>query len=1096
MRRSQSVRAGLLLRRMRASRLLIGCVLVVTLVAATLLAALADFSAGFLNQAAEQQVASSEQLAVQVNSTASAAQAGPANRFVTTSLRSAFGPQGLVLQSAVWSDPLDLPISTPTGSQPIAEVAAMAGIRKHVRLVAGAWPRSGNPGQPYAVAVPAGVATELGLRPGQSLTLTDADNGGVVNVQISGVYQIEDPTARYWGLDLIPTTGVSVQAGFRTYGPLLTSPATFASGRLGVGQRSWLATPAKSAVPPSSMRGLADRVEQAVIRLGQSQGFGGIVASSTMPQLLTGTAASFEVARALLAIGGLELLLVASAALALTAALLASARQAESALLTARGLTRRQISLLALAEAATAAIVAAVAGVVLGALLARLLAGASSDLRGVHPTAPALSPVGLQAGWWPAIVVVLLATAVLGWPAASSATAAEHRARSGRPAALATVSRASVDVAIIVLAALTAWQLRRYSAVAHGAAGALGIDPVLAVAPALILAGVALIPLRLMPAAARLADRLATRGSRLMTALAAWQLSRRPVRQAGPALLAILAVGTSTLALAEEQSWRESVRAQAAATVGADARVDVPPAGATPALTAAVTARTVRAAMPVSTFDGGLPGQVIALDAGTARRVVQLRQDQSPVPADGLWRLITPPTRPDGMLVPGRPIRLGVQASLSRAPASWGLGGLTASLSVQAADGVVDTLPAGALPADGSTRLLTAVLPAADRTSYPLRVVGVTLTYQMPPVLAQSSTASINARQLELTINGFGASAESAGPLPRFAPGSAISGWSRTATSATLATNDHASGVQPTIGGWQRSRPGSVTAAITPGDGQLVPRAGLPPLPISAQVALTARSGLSVVPGIVTSSFASASSVHVGSYVVASVGPYNVPVRVVAEVSSFPTVGTASALIIDQRAVQALLASLSAPPLAVTSWWLATATGGLPAGIPAGPDLISLSQVTTRMLANPIGAAPQQVALTIAVAVAMLATLGFAVSVAASVTERRASNALLAALGVSQLTRARQLCLEQVMLATPAAAVGLLAGAAIARLLIPAVTLTSTAALPSPPALVYLPLGRALALTAIVAVIPVVAAAVTVLSRPDPAAELRATGTA
>jgi predicted lysophospholipase L1 biosynthesis ABC-type transport system permease subunit len=220
-----------------------------------------------------------------------------------------------------------------------------------------------------------------------------------------------------------------------------------------------------------------------------------------------------------------------------------------------------------------------------------------------------------------------------------------------------------------------------------------------------------------------------------------------------------------------------------------------------------------------------------------------------------------------------------------------------------------------------------------------------------------------------------------------------------------------------------------------------------------------------------------------------------VPVHVVAEVSSFPTVGTGSALIISQHAVQALLAAVSAPPLAVTSWWLTTSTGGPPAGVRAGPAMTSLSQVTARMLDDPIGAAPQQIALTIAIAVAILATLGFGVSVAASVTERRTSNALLAALGVTRRTRARQLCLEQVMLATPAAAVGLLAGAAIARLLIPAVTLTAAATRPTPPALVYLPLGRALVLAALVAVIPVLAAAVTVLSRPDPAAELRATGT-
>jgi hypothetical protein len=1092
MKRSQNVRAAFLLRRMRASRLLIGCVLLVTLVASTLLAALADFSAVFLNQAAEQQVAASDQLTVRVNSTASATQAGPANRFVTTSLRSAFGSQELALQSALWSDPLDLPTVTTAVSQPIAEVAAMGGINKRIRLVAGAWPRSGSGRQPYGVVVPAADASTLGLRPGQSLTMTDADNGGLVTVQITGVYVIEDPAALYWGLDLIPTSGVSVQAGFRTYGPLLTAASAFAPGRLPVGQRSWVATPASSVIPSGSMRALAGRVEQAVVRLGQSQGFGGIVASTTMPQLLTGTAASYEVARALLAIGGLELLLVASAALALTAGLLATSRQTEAALLTARGLTRRQIGLLGLAEAATAAIVAAAAGVVLGGELARLLAGTSSGARSPYPTGAAFIPAGLQAGWWPAMVVVLLATLILGWPSASSATVAADRARRGRPAALATVSRASVDVAVIVLAALTAWQLRRYSAVAHGPTGTLGIDPVLAVAPALILAGVALIPLRLMPAAARLGDRLATRGSRLTSALAAWQLSRCPVRQAGPALLAILAVGTSTLALAEELSWRESVQAQAAAIVGADARVDVPPAGGG-ALTAVVTARTVRAAMPVSAFDGGLPGEVIALDSGTASRVVQLRRDQSALPANQLWRLIMPSARPDGLPVPGRPVRLAVQASLSSAPASWGLGALATSLSVQAADGVVYALPAGALPADGSSHLLTVALPAADRASYPLRVVGLTLTYQLPPVPAGPSTASVGSRQVELTISGFAASAELAGPLPRFAIGGAISGWSRTAASATLATNDKASGVEPTIGGWQPSGAGSVTAVITPGDGQLVPLAGLPPLPISAQLALTARSGLSVIPGIVTSSFASANSVRVGSDVVASVGPYNVPVRVVAEVSSFPTVGTGSALIIDQRAVQALLAGESGPPLAVTSWWLATSTGGLPRGVAAGPAVTSLQQTTARLLDNPIGNAPQQVALTIAVAVAMLATLGFAVSVAASVTERRASNALLAALGVSRLTRARQLCLEQVVLAAPAAAVGLLAGAVIARLLIPAVTLTAIGTRPSPPPLVYLPLGRALALAAIVAVLPVAAAAATAVFRPDPAAELRAT---
>jgi hypothetical protein len=476
--------------------------------------------------------------------------------------------------------------------------------------------------------------------------------------------------------------------------------------------------------------------------------------------------------------------------------------------------------------------------------------------------------------------------------------------------------------------------------------------------------------------------------------------------------------------------------------------------------------------------------------------VVQLRPDQARLPPGRLWRLLAPQGRPDGLPVPGRPVRVALQASLGRAPASWELGELAASLSVQAADGVVYALAAGALPADGRSHVLTAVLPAADRVSYPLRLVGVTLNYQLPPVPAGSAAASVPARRIWLTVSGFAASAESAGPLARFAAGTALGGWSRAAGSATLASNEKASGVEPSIGGWLPSGAGGVTALVSPGDGQLVPQPGLPPLPVAADVALAARPGLRAIPGIVTTSFASASGVGVGNDVVAAVGAYHVPVHVVAEVSSFPTAGAGSALIIDQHAVQALLAAVSAPPLAVTSWWLTTSTGGPPAGVPADSGLTSLSKVTARMLDNPIGAAPQQVALAIAVAAAILATLGFAVSVAASLRERRASNALLAALGVSRLTRARQLCLEQVMLATPAAAAGVAAGAVIARLLVPAVTLTATATPPTPPALVYLPLGRALALAAVVAVIPVVAAAVTVLSRPDPAAELRATETA
>jgi hypothetical protein len=58
--------------------------------------------------------------------------------------------------------------------------------------------------------------------------------------------------------------------------------------------------------------------------------------------------------------------------------------------------------------------------------------------------------------------------------------------------------------------------------------------------------------------------------------------------------------------------------------------------------------------------------------------------------------------------------------------------------------------------------------------------------------------------------------------------------------------------------------------------------------------------------------------------------------------------------------------------------------------------------------------------------------------------------------------------------------------------MVPAITLTADAAPPVPSALVILPLGLAATLALVTAAVPVAAAALSVLRRPDPAAQLRA----
>ena len=130
--------------------------------------------------------------------------------------------------------------------------------------------------------------------------------------------------------------------------------------------------------------------------------------------------------------------------------------------------------------------------------------------------------------------------------------------------------------------------------------------------------------------------------------------------------------------------------------------------------------------------------------------------------------------------------------------------------------------------------------------------------------------------------------------------------------------------------------------------------------------------------------------------------------------------------------------------------------------------------------------------LAIGAAAVLLGAGGFSISVAGSLRSRRTQSAVFAALGVGKNAQAGQLCLEQGALSLPAAAAGLLAGIGLARLLIPAITLTADAVPPVPWALVIVPFGLAAALALVTAAVPVAAAALSVLRRPDPAAQLRA----
>jgi len=1093
-------RASFVLSRMGSSWLLLGSVLLATLVAAALTATLASFSARVLPQAVHRQIASAPDLSIVVSGTVGAAQAAADSGAIRASMGAAFGSVPVSIQSALWSDSLGLPAARRSKVIPLAEAAAPDHIFAHAILTTGTWPGPPQRAHPIPAALPVAVARQLRLAPGQVLALRDTETSAPVRFRLTGLFRPRDPASPYWGLDLTGISGVLVQSGFVTYGPLVVNPAAFGRGGLVVGGASWLALPSSPRIPPTEITALAGRISHAETNLRQDATLGGLQVTTGIPQLLTGIAANVVVARSLLIINELELLMLASAAIGLAARMLAGDRKEESALLSARGATRWQLAWLTAAEALILAAAAAGTGALLGARLAAPLASTGP----LH--AARLQVSGIDASvWWSAGAILALAVAIMLWPGLRPVTPGTARIRRGRQGRIAGAARAGADISIIVLALIAVVQLRRYSAAGRTAAGGIGIDPVLVAAPPAALAGAALIPLRLVPALARGIDRLTGRSRRLGAALASWEISRRPIRQSGPVLLVVLAVATGTLALAQHQSWRQTAQDQAAFTAGADVRVDM--TAPLPLGRGSVIGHAPRVldAMPVTSFDGGTGGEVVALDARRATATVLLRPDLSALPAAALWHRITPRRAAPGLTLPGRPARLEIIVALRVDGGPAVLGPLSGSVSIQDAAGVVYSVPTASLRADGRSHGLVAQL-SGTRASYPLRLLGVSLSYQLPPFpappyatqkamsAAHAAELRAAARRAALTISGLAVSPAAAGAFRgSFALGSALRSWHAAAASADLPSNPEAHGIAPVLTSWRAAASGTSTLRFGPGVGHLIQRQGNPPLPISGQLDLTAGSPTQVIPGIATRAFLKSTSTAPGATILVSAGPTQVPVHIVAAIQGFPTVtGSGGALIVDQEVIQALLASESAAPLPVTQWWLRTATAAAPPGLPPGSAVTDRARVAAALLGNPLSAAAQQAVIAIVAAAALLAVMGFSVSVAASVRERRTQSALLAALGVSRAARARQLCLEQLMLSAPAAAAGLLLGAGMARLLIPAVTLTASATRPFPPALVQVPLGWAAALALVITAVPVLAAAATVVYRPDPAAQLRA----
>ncbi|MER0244253.1 ABC transporter permease [Streptomyces sp. HSW2009] len=1155
--------AGFVFLRVRAHRLLLAAALLTVLLTTAVLATLAAFTsaigdAGLRHTLRERSAAPA---ALRVATDLPDAERAAGEQAVRRGAARVFDGLPVTLSSMTRSGPYALPreLQSPAARAGEPDLTLFAALdRSRVTLATGAWPdaapaapatggdkagdKSGGKAKTTVpVALPETAAARLGLKVGARLTLADRLSGPPVQIQVTGVYRPKDRTDPYWRLDELGGSGVRTLA-FTTYGPLLTDQATFGGQQVTQAGVSWLASADFSGVRADDVDGLRAAAERGRAALADDDTLGSPEVSTGLPTVLDQVDRSLLGARSTLLIVTLQLVLLAGYALLLVARLLSTERAGETDLLLARGGSGAHLARLAAAEALMLAGPAVV--------IAPLLAGPLMELIAAHGP---LARIGLDLDTGLTLQTCLVGVAVaLGCAAAVVAPALlGARARSGpsviraRSGSLPAPLRAGADVGLLVIAGVAYWQLDQQagdgSGVLSGDGGALGVDPVLVAAPALALLAGTVLTLRLLPPVAKIAERRAARGRGLPTALAGWQLARRPLRGAGPVLLLVLAVAMGMFAVGQGASWERSQDDQADFAAGAGVRVlssRTPQFGQGGALEAVPG---VAAAAPAARVQFGLSGgrgaTLLALDAQHAKDSLLLRGDLADRDGNGLLSAVAPRPGGDrpGIPLPGTPdeLRITAQLGVLTAPRDAAedktsadtAGKTSASVTATVEDrfGVPYRLPLGVLPADGKPHTLVAGIAQAagaptGRPAGPLRLAAVELDVIQP---AQQERHRFEVTALEAVAADGKVTAVS---VP------ADFGWRAAATFVEDQPGDVQ--VKPRAQQPRRTADRPLTGTYETGQHRPeVPEVGRPtatfafgaPWP-QQPAALTA---------VATDRFLDSSGAKVGSTVSVPVAGESLSVRIVAAVRGLPTTGAAAdrlagtatepadgaagpegapqdeasdrdggALLIDFHAVNQALAARAGASLPPTEWWLRPAPGKddqVVTALRQRPDVdpalvIARSEIAHELHDDPFGAGPQAGLAAAALVAAALAAVGFAVSMAGSLRERGAEFGVLRALGTPRRQLARMVAAEQALLISLALAVGAALGTVLTRAVVPLIVLTGEAAKPVPEVLVELPLGQVGGVLAAVAAVPVLIVAAVALRRGDPAATLRHRG--
>jgi hypothetical protein len=917
--------------------------------------------------------------------------------------------------------------SAPASKDPVfAAMTSLENLPAHADLIAGGWSAPG--GAPLQVTLPQKAANVLEVSVGDRIPMRDRAAERNSEVVVTGIWRPKDVRDPYWRL--APGIGPSTFAESTTsYGPFVLDAADFVRTFAGTTTSAgWLVEPALVGVGPAEVVAARGAAEAAAKELPEAAGLGTSATVTTALDRLTDRMTRADlVGRSALLTPIMLVVVLGGYALVLVAALLNEDRRAQTALLRARGAARGQIAGLAAREAALV--------VVPGAALAPLLA--SQALRFLDSRG--LGDLRLDSRLTVLTWVVAGAAAVgclltmLGPALRRGGTYVADLAARSRPDKWAVAQRASVDIALVVLAVLAWTQLRQYSSPLSGANGSLGVDPLLAAAPTLgVLAG-SVIALRLLPPATRFTERFVDRKPWTATIFGMWQAGRRP--HAGPVLLLALAVGAGTLAWSLVATWERSHVDQANHQVGADLRLR--DASAPPDRMAQLAAVPgIRAALPAWRDDirlggGNTPAAVVALDATAGADVMRI----NPGLVDG------PPRAILDKLAAGRPATPGTQlpADAKRltgtvsTPVSGANGpkSVTTTALLTRSDGMVLRVPLATTGNDGKPKRFAIDLP--DSAGHPLRLAGIEVDAgQANPKPETLMTYQADLTDLRVVRAGGGNEPADLGP-----------GQSWVLKSGERPANP----LDGVTGGALRMR--LSTEALSPA---AYFGFGLP------YVRFTALRDYpdEPVPAAVTPDVLRTLSAKVGDTVPLQMSGFSFPVKLVGELAAMPgSDDTPSAFLLDlPSAVQRVLRD-TGTVRAVSEWWIRTDPAGHAAAAEAVAKLPGVTVLDRLALAraadrDPYWQGARTGLFAAAVGAVLLALVGLGVDIWATARRRVGELAVLHTLGATPRLLARALLAEQAFLAGIGVIVGLLVGAGVGATMAPLVILTPSAGRPVP----------------------------------------------